>query len=99
MPLKFSWDPGKSDENLRVRGFDFEFAARVFDEITLERTDTRHDYGERRVLAIGLVEGMEFTIVYTDRVHGRSLIERRIISARRSNQHERKAYQSRVEGR
>ena len=60
------------------------------------RKDRRQDYGERRVIAIGLAQGIELTVVYTDRPRSGSDPERRIISARRSNRRERKAYQPRL---
>jgi uncharacterized DUF497 family protein len=47
----FSWDELKSAANLAERGFDFEFASLVFAGPTLEREDTRRDYGERRVIS------------------------------------------------
>lgn len=90
--MRFSWDPKKSEANLAERGFDFAFATLAFDGPTLEREDTREDYGERRVVAVGLAQGIALTIVYTDRAT-ESDTERRIISARRSNRHERKAYE------
>lgn len=43
--MNFAWDPEKSEVNLRERGFDFEFASRIFDGPTLEKEDRRHDYG------------------------------------------------------
>ena len=95
--MELSWDPAKSDENLRLRGFDFEFASLVFRGPTLELEDRRHDHGETRVIAIGLAQGVELTVVYTDRRPSDTSIERRIISARRSNRHERKAYQASLE--
>ena len=91
--MKFSWDPAKSEANWRERGFDFEFASLIFDGHTLEREDEREDYGERRVIAVGRADGLELTVVYTDRVTASGRLERRIISARRSNRHERQAYQ------
>ncbi len=78
-------------ENLRVRGFDFEFASLIFDGPTLEREDERRDYGERRVVAIGLAHGIAVTVVYTDRTEAGVSI-RRIISARLSSRHERQAF-------
>ncbi len=94
--MRFSWDPTKSEANLAARGFDFEFAALIFERVTLERTDDRRDYGERRVLAIGLAQGLHLTVAYTDRGEpGRETV-RRIISARRSNRRERKAYREAV---
>ena len=79
--VRFAWDARKSAENLRVRGFDFEFATLVFEGPTLERTDQRRDYGEARIVAIGLAQGIPLTVVYTDRAESGTLV-RRIISAR-----------------
>ena len=96
--MRFSWNPAKSPANLRLRGFDFEFAARMFDGPTWEPEDRRRDYGERQILATGLVEGVELTICFTDRTTGDSVLERRIISARRSNRRERQAYWQAIQG-
>jgi uncharacterized DUF497 family protein len=89
--VRFAWDFRKSAANLRIRGFDFEFATLIFEGPTLERTDQRRDYGEMRIVAIGLAQGIPLTVVYTDRAESGILV-RRIISARLSNRHERKAY-------
>ncbi len=89
--MRFAWDRSKSAQNLRDRGFDFEFATLVFEGPTLEREDTRQDYGERRVIAIGLAQGIALTVVFTDRAEVGEVV-RRIISARVSNRHERQAY-------
>jgi uncharacterized DUF497 family protein len=90
--LRFSWDARKSEANLAERGFDFEFAALIFANTTLERRDDRHDYGEIRVVAIGITDGILLTVVYTDRLAHDGEVARRIISARVSNHRERKAY-------
>lgn len=89
--MRFTWDPAKSEANLSERGFDFEFATLIFDGPTLERLDDRQDYGESRILAIGIADGIPLTVVYTDRAEGNDVI-RRIISARVSKRRERKAY-------
>jgi hypothetical protein len=65
----------------------------IFDGPTLEREDRRRDYGERRVIATGLAQGIALTVVYADRTIGTEGILRRIISARRSNRREREAYE------
>ena len=57
----------------------------IFDGPTVERTDDRYDYGEVRIYAIGIVNGIEITVIYTDRDPD----ERHIISAWRSEPHER----------
>ena len=90
--MRFSWDARKSDRNLRERGFDFEFATQIFDGSTLERTDSRRDYGERRVIALGKAQDIALAVVYTDRAEVRGEVNRRIISARKSDRRECKAY-------
>ena len=90
--VRFSWDARKSDRNLRERGFDFEFATQVFDGATLEREDSRRDYGERRVIALGFAQDVLLTVVYADRAEKGGEINRRIISARKSSRREREAY-------
>jgi hypothetical protein len=86
--MSYSWDEKKNRENLRRHGVAFEDAVRIFDGPTLEKIDDRFDYGEVRVYAIGIVTGLEITVIYTDR----SEDERRIISAWRAQPHERRAY-------
>ena len=89
--MRFAWDARKSDRNLRDRGFDFDFATQIFEDPTLERIDNRRDYGEQRVIAIGIADGIALTVVYTDRAESGGQ-ERRIISARVSNRRERQAF-------
>ena len=95
--MRFSWDPEKSDANYRDRGFDFAFASSIFEGPTLERDDTRQDYGERRTVAIGLARDLELTVCYTDRVEPSGEVVRRIISARRSNRREREVYEAAIQ--
>jgi len=83
----FEWDEAKSRRNLRERGFDFEFAARISEGDLLEHEDRRRDYRERRRVSIGEIDGEVFAIVYTWRG-----ANRRIISARRARRGERDAY-------
>ena len=91
--MRFAWDLQKSAANLTARGFDFEFATLIFGGPTVETPDRRKDYGEERIVAIGLAQGIELTVVYTDRAVPGD-VERRIISARRSDRHERKVYKA-----
>jgi uncharacterized DUF497 family protein len=65
--VRFAWDHSKSERNLAERGFDFAFATLIFDGATLERLDTRRDYGEPRTVAVGAADGVLLTVVYTDR--------------------------------
>jgi len=92
--MRYSWDERKNRRNLKLHGIAFEDAARIFEGPTVERVDDRFDYGERRVYAIGLVSGLEITVIYTDRKSE----ERRIISAWRAEPHERRHYWKNIEG-
>lgn len=83
----FEWDEEKSAANWRQRGFDFAYAALIFEGPTLERDDLRFAYRERRIQAIGKVDENILFVVYTWRG-----AVRRIISARLANRRERDAY-------
>ena len=87
--MEFEYDGGKSDRNQQERGFDFAFATLVFEGRTVERVDARRSYGETRIKATGQIDGMIYTVVYTDRGD-----VRRIISARIANRKERMEWQS-----
>lgn len=79
--------------NVRRHGLAFQDAARIFEGPTVERVDDRFDYGETRIDAIGLVHGIEVTVIYIDRDNG----ERHLISAWRSEPHERRYYWQKLE--
>ena len=86
--MRYSWSEEKNRRNLSLHGIAFEDAARIFDSPTVERVDDRFNYSEIRVYAIGVVNGLEITVIYTDR----GTDERRIISAWRAEPHERRLY-------
>jgi uncharacterized DUF497 family protein len=58
-----AWDPAKNATNIRRHGIAFADVGRIFDGPTLERVDDRFDYGEVRIYAIGVVEGVEVTVI------------------------------------
>ncbi len=86
--MNYVSDRRKGRSNLTRHGIAFEDAIRIFDGPTLEKVDDRFDYGENRIYAIGVANGLEVTVIYTDV----SESERRIISAWRAERHERAAY-------
>ena len=86
--MHYSWNEEKNRSNIARHGIAFEDAKRIFEGPTVERVDDRFDYGEIRVYAIGLVNGFEITVIYTDRDNE----ERRVISAWRAEPHERRYY-------
>jgi uncharacterized protein len=92
--MRYSWDKRKNQRNISRHGIAFEDAQRIFEGPTVEKVDDRFDYGETRIYAIGLVNGLEITLVYTDK----SDDERRIISAWRSEPHERHYYWEFIQG-
>ena len=89
--MRFLWDPAKSERNPAERGFDFAFATLAFTGPTLERIDTRQDYGEVRRVALGIADGIPLTVVFTDRAEAGEVV-RRIISARVRSRRDRQAY-------
>jgi uncharacterized DUF497 family protein len=91
--MRYSWDEGKNRRNLELHGIAFEDAVRIFEGPTVERVDDRFAYDEQRIYAIGLVNGLEITVIYTDRKHD----DRRIISAWRAEPHERRSYWQNIE--
>jgi len=90
--VTYDWDAAKSERNLAQRGFDLEFATQIFVATYVEFDDTRRDYGERRVVALGLADAVPLTVVFTDRVASDGASVRRIISARLSHRKERRRY-------
>jgi uncharacterized DUF497 family protein len=82
--MEFDWDEAKSDACLANRGFDFAFAVGVFaDPTLLVEVDDRRDYGEPRLVAVGKIADLHFTVVFTPRA-----AKLRIISARRASRKE-----------
>ena len=84
---QFEWDPIKDQINFTKHRIHFSTAAKIFDGPILEEEDTRRDYGETRIIALGRSEGRIVSVVYTRR---NSVI--RIISARKANRDERAEY-------
>ena len=76
--IAFEWDDAKSNACLEERGFSFADVLVIFAGPLLQKPDDRKDYGEPRIRAAGLIEGVPFMVVYT--VRGDCF---RIISARK----------------
>lgn len=91
--MNFEWDEAKSLRNAIDRRLPFDIAIAMFDGPTLEEPDTRRDYGEVRIKAIGTVRGLCLVCVYTDRSE-----VRRIISLRLANRKERDDYRAAYQG-
>ena len=71
----------KRFKTLTERGLDFVDAVRVFEGVAVEIEDTRKDYGEKRIICFGRLEGRIAVIGYTQR--GASV--RHVFSMRKAN--------------
>jgi len=87
--MDFEWDAAKSERNRIARDLPFTVAIELFDGRFIEQVDSRHDYREIRLWAIGIAGGLILVCVYTDRGP-----VRRIISLRRAKRSERNAYRA-----
>jgi len=81
--MKITFDPAKRDHTLADRGIDFADAASVFAGVTLEIEDVRKDYGERRIICFGYLQGRMVVVGYVKRGS-----HRHIFSMRKANDRE-----------
>lgn len=82
--LSFEWDDEKVADNEVKHGVSFEFAKLAFGDLfAVERIDDRQDYGEERLILIGMAKGVVLFVVYTERED-----RIRLISARRATKQE-----------
>ena len=86
--MRITFDPAKRDKTLQERGLDFADAEIVFEGVTLEIEDKRHDYGESRVICYGLLLGRMVVVGFTPRG-----ADRQVFSMRKANERE----QNRIE--
>jgi uncharacterized DUF497 family protein len=87
----FEWDPAKAASNLQRHGITFETATLAFrDPFAIEWIDTRHPYGEERVILLALAANIILYVAYTERAD-----TIRLISARRATRHEQNQYHRR----
>ena len=90
--MKFEWDEQKYKSNIDKHGIDFRDAQDIFLNQRLSTRDTRQDYGEKRIITIGLIGKSVCVVVYTRREE-----TTRIISARKANEREKRRYYERIE--
>ncbi len=73
--MMFSWDETKREENWQSRKVDFAEAVGIFDDPeVIESVDTREDYGEERIQALGKTAGVFYLVAYTWRGETRHII-------------------------
>ncbi len=89
--MAVTYDEEKRALTLQHRGLDFAHADQLFSGPTLTHLDDRVDYGEPRYQTIGHLGDKVVMVVWTPRDEAR-----RIISMRKCNVRERKAYQDQL---
>ncbi len=81
--MKYEWNETKYQRNIKVHGVSFSLASQFDWSKCVEFLDDRADYGETRIIALGVIDLRVYVCVYTDR-----LSIRRIISLRKANKRE-----------
>ena len=87
----FEWDDHKRKQNLDKHGVDFLYAALIFEGTTLTTVDDREDYGEERLISLGMVDDEPFIVVHTER-DGKT----RLISAWKGGRKDYEKYKSSI---
>jgi uncharacterized protein len=77
--------------NFAKHGLSFEDAAEVFSGPCVTFDDDRFEYGEERLITLGLLAGRLVVMAHSPRADGT-----RIISMRKGNRREQKIYQERL---
>ena len=85
--MAITYGPAKRASTLQERGLDFEDAETVFGGRTFQRQDDRRDYGEVRVITVGLLRQRMVVVVWTPRGS-----DRHVISMRKANDREKARY-------
>ena len=88
----FEWDEEKNKTNIKKHQIDFNDAKDIFQGVRLTAIDSRRNYGETRKISIGTIGNNVCVVVYTEREG-----VKRIISARKANQRERKHFYEYIE--
>jgi hypothetical protein len=89
--MKYEWDEAKNRKNLAKHGLSFEDAAQVFSGPCVTFQDDRFEYGEERLITLGLLAGRLVVMAHSPRDEGTH-----IISMRKGNRREQKIYQERL---
>ncbi len=81
--MNLTWDDKKQQDALHERGLHFSDASVVFAAMTFEFEDLHKDYGERRMVCYGLLQGRLVVVGYVQRGQ-----MRHIFSMRKANERE-----------
>jgi len=90
--MKFEWDENKNKANIKRHRIDFNDVPEMFKYPMFVALDTRKDYGEDRLIGIGLLKSRYVVVVFIEK-HDDVI---RIISARKAEKHERDTYEKEI---
>ena len=85
--MNFTWSETKRAANIKAHGLDFVDASSVFEGVTFTFEDDRFSYGEQRFVTLGLLAGINVSLVHTENDY-----EIRIISFRKATKRESQIY-------
>lgn len=86
--IGISFDPAKNASNIASRGLSFERATEFDFQTAVLTVDSRHDYGETRMTAIGKLDDVLHVLIFTMREE-----MLRVISFRKANKREVRWYE------
>jgi uncharacterized protein len=86
------WNEAKNGSNFAKHGLDFGDAERVLTGPCVTFVDSRFDYGEKRLITLGVLAGRAVVIAHAPR--GDDIT--RIISMRKANLREQEIYKKRL---
>jgi uncharacterized DUF497 family protein len=89
--MLYEWDKAKNRSNFAKHGLDFRDAEQVCTGPCVTFEDSRFDYGEERLITLGLLAGRVVLIAHAPRGDAT-----RIISMRKANRREQEIYHKRL---
>ncbi|MCA3304043.1 MAG: BrnT family toxin [Roseomonas sp.] len=75
--MRIKFDPAKRAKTLAERGLDFADAAQIFTGLHATLEDARRDYGEKRFISAGFLDGRLVVLVWTPRGAARRIVSMR----------------------
>lgn len=87
LQVRITFDPAKSERNVRLRGLSFERAADFAFGSAVFAVDDRKDYGQTRIIAFGLLGDRVHVLCFTETAEGIRVISFRKANAREVNRY------------
>lgn len=92
--MYFDWNENKRREVYKQHGIDILEAALIFENPVLTKQDKRRDYGEVRLISLGMVDDEAYIVIHTE--HDGVT---RLITAWKGGRRERETYRQHIEKR